>query len=346
MFVADSLFFVAIGGENIRKVKEKPSISKSAKEKVQAAPKELLRRGLLTETEKLKGQLRDAAEGGKREDTEIDRAQGSAWSAARRVAYRLGRLAPQKKRFQAGRKRMETQTNQTEAPSDVPFLDIQARQSNPSDIPEPVRIKTKDTALQVSPTVRTPADSIKPELSQIKTRDTYARHQTVNMEHRPIVREREAVQPERRMVPTSDRSRQKFVRERTRTIPSERVKSQRGMELSISAPVQEMHSSIPLQHMGTTGRSPVHEPGQQTPLPLEQGHQKFVQERQKKAKAQQRADIMRWETLLLCHRPIPKISVPNTFLHGLPKRKIRRCGALHKNLCPTANVKSKGLIRE
>lgn len=41
-------------------------------------PKELLQRGLLTGTEKLKGQLRDAAEGGRREYTEADRVQDTA----------------------------------------------------------------------------------------------------------------------------------------------------------------------------------------------------------------------------------------------------------------------------
>ena len=57
------LFFL-FGGEIITKIKEKASVSKNAKGKIQAAPKELLRRGLLTGTEKLNGQLRDAAEGG------------------------------------------------------------------------------------------------------------------------------------------------------------------------------------------------------------------------------------------------------------------------------------------
>lgn len=55
-----------MGVNKIQKVKEKRSVVRKAKEKIQAAPKELLRRGLLTGTEKLKGQLRDAAEGGRR----------------------------------------------------------------------------------------------------------------------------------------------------------------------------------------------------------------------------------------------------------------------------------------
>lgn len=270
--------------KDIPKVKEKAAVSKKAKEKIQAAPKELLRRGLLSGTEKLKGQLRDAAEGGKREDTELDRAQGTAWSAARQAAYRLGKLAPQKKRFQAGR--METRADQAEARSDILSSDIQTRQVNPSDSPEPVRIKTRDTARQVSPTVRTPADLVDPEPIQIKTREVFVRHQIVDTERRRIAKE--TIQPEHQTTLLSDRSCQKFVRERMRTVPTERVKGQRGMGPSNTSAVQEIHSSISRQRTGTTDRSPVHEPGQQTPLPLEQGRQKFVQERQKRAKAQQR----------------------------------------------------------
>lgn len=173
---------------------------------------------------------------------------------------------------------METRANQDEALSDVPFSDNQTR----PDSPESVLIKTRDSARQVLPTVRTPADSVDSEPPQIKTRDVCTRHQAVDMGHSPIVRE--AVQPEHRMVSAPDRSRQKFVRERTQTVPTERVKGQRGMGPSSTSAVQKTHSSIPRQRMGTTDRSPVHEPGQQVSLPLEQGRQKFVQERQKKAR--------------------------------------------------------------
>ena len=226
MFVADSLFFVAIGGENIRKVKEKPSISKRAKEKVQATPKELLRRGLLSGTEKLKVQLRDVAEDGQREDTELDRTQGTTWNAARQVAYRLGKLTPQKGELQAGR--METRADQEEGRSDVPSPEIQARQGAPSAGPEPVQIKTRDTTRHTSPTVRTPADSVDPEPLQIKTRDVCTQHQVVNMEHRPIVRE--AVQQEHRVIPIPDRSRQKFVQDRQKKAKAEQKASYGGAD--------------------------------------------------------------------------------------------------------------------
>ena len=61
----------------VEKIKEKRPAPHKAKEKIQSAPKELLRRGLLNGTEKLYGQLRDTAQGRQREDTATDRVQGT-----------------------------------------------------------------------------------------------------------------------------------------------------------------------------------------------------------------------------------------------------------------------------
>ena len=67
----------------VEKIKEKRPVSQKAKEKIQSAPKELLRRGLLDGTEKIYGQLRDTAQGGQREDTAADRVQGTTERGAR-----------------------------------------------------------------------------------------------------------------------------------------------------------------------------------------------------------------------------------------------------------------------
>ena len=200
--MADSLFFVAIGGVG----------------RIAAV--------LFSGTEKLKVQLRDVAEDGQREDTELDRTQGTTWNAARQVAYRLGKLTPQKGELQAGR--METRADQEEGRSAVPSPEIQARQGAPSAGPEPVQIKTRDTTRHTSPTVRTPADSVDPEPLQIKTRDVCTQHQVVNMEHRPIVRE--AVQQEHRVIPIPDRSRQKFVQDRQKKAKAEQKASYGGAD--------------------------------------------------------------------------------------------------------------------
>ncbi len=60
---------------------------------IQSAPKELLRRGLLDWTEKLRSQLRDVAQGGQREDTEADRAQDAARIGVQKAAYQVKKLA-------------------------------------------------------------------------------------------------------------------------------------------------------------------------------------------------------------------------------------------------------------
>lgn len=76
----------------VEKTKEKLPASQKTKEKVQSAPKELLRRGLLDGTEKLRGQLRDAAERGQREEDISDRAHGFATQGTRLVVNRLDRM--------------------------------------------------------------------------------------------------------------------------------------------------------------------------------------------------------------------------------------------------------------
>ena len=52
----------------IDKIKEKPQVQHTLKERVKSAPKELIRRGLDDGTERLRGQLRDTAQHGQRDD--------------------------------------------------------------------------------------------------------------------------------------------------------------------------------------------------------------------------------------------------------------------------------------
>ena len=66
-------------------MKEKRTISKKAKEKVQSAPKELLRRGLSDGTERLRGQLRDTAQRGQRDDYGGDQIEDTVVGGARRM---------------------------------------------------------------------------------------------------------------------------------------------------------------------------------------------------------------------------------------------------------------------
>lgn len=155
----------------IREIKEKQTVGKTVKGKIQAAPKELLRRGLLTGTEKLKGQLRDAAENGRREDTEAARAQDTARMGARLAVDRLGRLA-------LGRKKVRTWTGEAvsgpdapEAGSDSPVPGVQAEPVPPPSSGEPVRIKSRDTVPSTPMVGYGRADLPRADQPIVKTKD-------------------------------------------------------------------------------------------------------------------------------------------------------------------------------
>ena len=167
-----------------RKVKEKRSGSRKVREKVQTAPKELLRRGLLTGAEKLKGQLRDAAEGGRREDTEADSAQDTAQRGARLAVDKLGRLARRKERTWSGTMEGGAEAPKAyEAHSNVPDgTSASTEQTAPPVNGEPVRIKTREARLGVSLMgYRTPSRQPASPSGQpmVKTEENYSRNQTV-----------------------------------------------------------------------------------------------------------------------------------------------------------------------
>lgn len=73
----------------IDKIKEKPQVQHTLKERVKSAPKKLIRRGLDDGTERLRGQLRDVAQHGQRDDFGGDQlgdaeVSGVKWEAKER----------------------------------------------------------------------------------------------------------------------------------------------------------------------------------------------------------------------------------------------------------------------
>lgn len=76
----------------IDKIKEKPQVQHTLKERVKSAPKELIRRGLDDGTERLRGQLRDVAQHGQRDDfggDQLGDAEVSGVKRAEQLAERL-----------------------------------------------------------------------------------------------------------------------------------------------------------------------------------------------------------------------------------------------------------------
>lgn len=76
----------------IDKIKEKPQVQHTLKERVKSAPRELIRRGLDDGTERLRGQLRDTAQHGQRDDfggDQLGDAEASGVKRAEQLAERL-----------------------------------------------------------------------------------------------------------------------------------------------------------------------------------------------------------------------------------------------------------------
>lgn len=85
------------------KIKEKPQTASGIREKIAAAPKELAHRGLEDGTERLRGQLRDAAQQGRRDDFGGDRIEDTAAGGMRRMEQGAEKLIKEKRKSRAGR---------------------------------------------------------------------------------------------------------------------------------------------------------------------------------------------------------------------------------------------------
>ena len=80
----------------MEKIKEKPALSERVKEKAVSAPKELLRKGLDDGSERLRTQLRDTAQQGRRDEYGGDAIEDTAASGLRRAEKELTRQRKKK----------------------------------------------------------------------------------------------------------------------------------------------------------------------------------------------------------------------------------------------------------
>ena len=82
----------------IDKIKEKPQVRHTLKERVKSAPKELIRRGLDDGTERLRGQLRDTAQHDQRDNFGGDQLGDAEVSGVKRVEQLAERLLGKRKK--------------------------------------------------------------------------------------------------------------------------------------------------------------------------------------------------------------------------------------------------------
>jgi hypothetical protein len=172
--------------KNINKIKEKPTAKTVLKEKAKAIPKEIIRRGLEDGMERLRTQLRDAAQDGQQDRYGGDQLEDAAAEVSRRMVYSAAVLLKQRK---------TEGKEQTESLADFPgettleHIDREQPQQD-FNIPEirtafakQMRIKTKEVCTKrenpnsnrikfINPAIDIEPEGY-PEQPQIKTKETY-----------------------------------------------------------------------------------------------------------------------------------------------------------------------------
>lgn len=141
----------------MEKIKEKPALSERVKEKAVSAPKELLRKGLDDGSERLRTQLRDTAQQGRRDEYGGDAIEDTAASGLHRAEKEL--LKQRKKK----------NTEQSASPQS----DASAPSSN-SDVPPAIRTRETDAAGVSTPPPPAQEQARQAAMKQaVKTKNAY-----------------------------------------------------------------------------------------------------------------------------------------------------------------------------
>lgn len=141
----------------MEKIKEKPTLGERVKEKAVSAPKELLRKGLDDGSERLRTQLRDTAQQGRRDEYGGDAIEDTAASGLHRAEKEL--LKQRKKK----------NTEQSASPQG----DASAPSSN-SDVPPVIRTRETDAARARAPSPPVREQARQAAMKQaVKTKNTY-----------------------------------------------------------------------------------------------------------------------------------------------------------------------------
>lgn len=141
----------------MEKIKEKPALSERVKEKAVSAPKELLRKVLDDGSERLRTQLRDTAQQGRRDEYGGDAIEDTAASGLHRAEKELLK------------RRKKKNTEQSASPQG----DASAPSSN-SDVPPVIRIRETDAARARAPSPPVREQARQAAMKQaVKTKNAY-----------------------------------------------------------------------------------------------------------------------------------------------------------------------------
>lgn len=200
------------------KIKEKGPVRKELKEKVKAAPKELLRRGLLDGTQRLRGQLRDTAQRGQQDGYGGEQLEDAVWRGGRWGERGIEKLL-KKKKADRGRPTDGSPSAPPEPPAKQPsgeFILPEAPEHPASaDGSERMRIRTRETSYDMRTTPLSSGRQKPSDQPAIKTREAHVRRQSVPLSEQPAQ--------------ATERGRRKFQREQGEKAAAKRFGECRAM---------------------------------------------------------------------------------------------------------------------
>lgn len=148
----------------MKKIKEKPTLGERVKEKAVSAPKELLRKGLDDGSERLRTQLRDTAQQGRRDEYGGDTIEDTAARGLRRAEKELTRQRKKKPQEQPPEGGAPAADATEQKPSAIKGKDTTSAGSQPQSAAERGRQQARQNAAQ--------------KAAKVKTKDTYIGAQT------------------------------------------------------------------------------------------------------------------------------------------------------------------------
>ena len=217
----------------------------------------------------MQGQLREASQGGRQEETEADRAQGIGRSAAQETVYRVKKLVRDRRKGRAKTYEDRLESSTVEPYDPHPEYSVSGAGGEPSTSShnrESAKIKTRNSTGGSPSMEHSRIDSGKSELLQIKTKDACVQRRGLDTqlrEQQPAAKD--ACPPDRQPVESVEPSRQKFIHERQTAAKDARIQFQ-GIDMRLREPKSLTNDAVPSDH--------------QSSQPTERGRQKFIQERQ------------------------------------------------------------------
>lgn len=237
----------------MEKIKEKPTLGERVKEKAVSAPKELLRKGLDDGSERLRTQLRDTAQQGRRDEYGGDAIEDTAARGLRRAEKELTRQRKKKPQEQPPEGGAPAANATEQKPSAIKGKDTTSAGSQPQSAAERGRQQTRQNAAQ--------------KAAKVKAKDTYIGAQT---ETQVTVTAEPQRQGQRVFMEERGRKAARWQAEQKRAVSRRRIKTAQALhsDRDGSAMPDRMRSEQ-IPHIKERAETSLPKPARKKHLPME-----------------------------------------------------------------------------